>query len=83
MKNDELNNQPERDEIPNLEQFQVHRTDTHPGEPKDEVPTDPGESEYTEDEIPFADGEGTLLDEEIDDDIEVEDDKDSNLDAYK
>lgn len=85
MENNEYQNQPEGEEIPNIEQFQVHRTDTHPGEPKEETPTDPDNTGYTEAEIPFADGEGTRLDEEIDDDEtnpdnELENDDDLNID---
>lgn len=61
MKNEE--NEMEKDEIVNPEQFQVGRAaeeeKTIDSEDNDEV-------EYTEDEVEFADGKGTQLDEEID-----------------
>jgi hypothetical protein len=47
----------------------------NPGEQSDSKPnTENGDLEYTEDEVEFADGKGTLLDEEIvdDDDEEIE-----------
>ena len=56
----------EQDEIVNPEQFQVGRA---PEEEKAESE----DSEYTEDEIEFADGEGTQLEAEFD---EVEEDDD-------
>jgi len=63
----------EQDEIINLEQFQVGRA------PEEEKEIDQDDSTYTEDEIPFADGEGTQLEEElgeddIDEDLEDDDD---------
>ena len=68
MKNQE--DQPkEEGEVKNPEQFQVHRAGGNAGEghlPKEEN----DDSEYTEEEIPFADGEGTKLDEWIEDEDE-------------
>ena len=69
-------NEPEEEEIPNIEQFQVGRS--HPDEQDDdevnadEIDDDAG---YTEGEKEFADGEGTQLNEEIDN-LEDEDDED-------
>jgi hypothetical protein len=48
----------------------------NPSEQSDSKPnTENGDLEYTEDEVEFADGKGTLLDEEIveEDDEEIED----------
>ncbi|MCX2574938.1 hypothetical protein [Pedobacter sandarakinus] len=65
MKNQDEQPQEEQN-LPNADQFKMHRAggnvaDGHlPAEEKDD-------SEYTPDEIPFADGEGTKLDEWIDD----------------
>ena len=67
----------EQDEIINLEQFQVGRA------PEEEKEIDQDDSTYTEDEIPFADGEGTQLEEELgEDDIDGElDDTDDDLET--
>lgn len=52
------------------DQFQIHRASGNAGEGR--LPgKEQDDSEYTEEEIPFADGEGTKLDEWID-----EEDKD-------
>lgn len=51
--------------VEDSDQFQIHRAGGNAGEghlPKEEQ----DDSEYTEEEIPFADGEGTKLDEWID-----------------
>ena len=67
----------EQDEIVNLEQFQVGRA---PEEEKQH--DDQDDSEYTEDEVQFADGEGTQLEEEFaDDDDEFDDLEDDDLDT--
>lgn len=55
--------------IEDSDQFQINRSGGNVAEghlPKD----DRDDTEYTEDEIPFADGEGTKLDEWIDDEEE-------------
>ena len=65
----------EQDDIVNLEQFQVGRA---PEEEKQH--DDQDESEYTEDEVPFADGEGTQLDEELGEDNNDSDEDDVDLD---
>jgi len=59
-------NTPKEEEIINPEQFQVGRTPQEDKEQDDEG--------YTSEEIPFADGEGTELDEniELDEDDELE-----------
>lgn len=66
----------EQEEIINPGQFQAGRA---PGEDKLQKEDD---SEYTEDEIEFADGEGTQLDEEFDvpEKQDPEDDVESDLD---
>ncbi|RDC57909.1 hypothetical protein DU508_02855 [Pedobacter chinensis] len=63
----------ENDEIENIEQFQMQRSggNAAEGHPSNEDNDDEG---YTEDEIPFADGEGTQLDQLIDE--EEQDDED-------
>ena len=69
----------EQDEIVNLEQFQVGRA---PEEEKQHDEQD--DSEYTEDEVEFADGEGTQLEEEFaadGDDDEFDDLEDDDLDT--
>ncbi len=58
MENNE--NEIEKDEIVNPEQFQVGRS---PQEEKEEQSDDAG---YTEEEVQFADGEGTQLAEAFD-----------------
>lgn len=70
MENQE-NNQPE-EEIQNIEQFQINRSEGNTSEGH-ATPEPTEDDEYTEDEIPFADGEGTQLNEEIED---PEDDED-------
>ncbi|WP_316844026.1 hypothetical protein [Pedobacter psychrodurus] len=62
MENQE-NNQPE-EEIQNIEQFQINRSEGNASEGH-ATPEPTEDDEYTEDEIPFADGEGTQLNEEI------------------
>lgn len=66
-------NQLQEEEIPTLEQFQVGRN-------ADEHQEESGEAAgYTGQEVEFADGEGTQLDDEIDgpdDDDELSDDDD-------
>ena len=92
----------EKEEIPNIEQFQIDRSvgnaadgyaeneeedDIINDEFTDDVTPEPGEfddedadelseddQDYTEDEIPFADGKGTPLDEIIGDSEEENDD---------
>ncbi|RZM19257.1 MAG: hypothetical protein EOO88_38520 [Pedobacter sp.] len=58
MENQE--NEMEQEEIINPEQFQVGRT------PEEEKTQEQDDAEYTEDEVEFADGEGTQLEEEFD-----------------
>jgi len=70
MENQE-NNQPE-EEIQNIEQFQINRSEGNASE--GHATPEPADDEYTQDEIPFADGEGTQLNEEIED-TENEDDE--------
>ncbi|MFW0718410.1 hypothetical protein [Pedobacter sp. N23S346] len=48
------------------DQSQIHSAEGNAGEEQDD-------SEYTEEEIPFADGEGTKLDEWIDEEDEDND----------
>ncbi|MBO9675677.1 MAG: hypothetical protein J7577_19675 [Sphingobacteriaceae bacterium] len=62
MENQE-NNQPE-EEIQNIEQFQINRSQGNAAEGH-ATPEPDSENDYTEEEIPFADGEGTQLNEEI------------------
>jgi hypothetical protein len=73
MENQE-NNQPE-EEIQNIEQFQINRSEGNASEGH-ATPEPTEDDEYTEDEIPFADGEGTQLNEEIEgpEDDEVDED---------
>lgn len=66
----------EQDEIVNLEQFQVGRA---PEEEKQHDEED--DSDYTEDEVEFADGEGTQLEEEFADDDDFDDLEDDDLDT--
>lgn len=72
MKNQE--NEMEQEEIINPEQFQVGRAT------EDEKLQEQDDSQYTEDEIEFADGEGTQLEEEFDvpEKEELEDDFESD-----
>lgn len=72
-------NQPEEEEIPNIDQFQVGRSQT---DDLDEQEDDTG---YTEDEMEYADGVGTRLNEEIDgpegdDEIDPDEDDLGDLD---
>ncbi|MDQ0639019.1 hypothetical protein QF042_002584 [Pedobacter sp. W3I1] len=75
------NNQPE-EEIQNIEQFQVDRSvgnaaDGHA------TPEPSEDDEYTVDEVPFADGEGTQLNEEIEGpEDEEEDDDEAETNDY-
>jgi hypothetical protein len=57
MENQE--NELEKDEIVNPEQFQVDRS------ANDVKPEDSEDAGYTEDEVEFADGQGTRLQEEF------------------
>ncbi|TCD27042.1 hypothetical protein EZ456_10995 [Pedobacter psychrodurus] len=79
MENQE-NNQPE-EEIQNIEQFQINRSEGNA--PEGHVTPEPTEDdEYTEDEVPFADGEGTQLNEEIEEPEEDEEVDDSETEDY-
>ncbi|WP_406827030.1 hypothetical protein [Pedobacter sp. KACC 23697] len=71
MENQE-NNQPE-EEIQNIEQFQINRSEGNASEGRT-TPEPDGDNDYTEDEVPFADGEGTRLNEEIEDPEDEEED---------
>ena len=75
---DQTQNQPEEQEIPNVAQFQVQRSDvnaaegeqndesTDPESENDGQPSGTADSEYTPDEVEYADGEGTTLNQAID-----------------
>lgn len=79
MENQE-NNQPE-EEIQNIEQFQINRSEGNAAD--GHATPDPSEdNEYTEDEVPFADGEGTQLNEEIEDPEDKEEDDELEKDDY-
>lgn len=79
MENQE-NNQPE-EEIQNIEQFQINRSEGNAAD--GHATPDPSEdNEYTEDEVQFADGEGTQLNEEIEDPEDKEDDDETETDDY-
>ncbi|MGQ7856078.1 hypothetical protein ACUN24_17730 [Pedobacter sp. WC2501] len=79
MENQE-NNQPE-EEIQNIEQFQINRSEGNAAD--GHATPDPSEdNEYTEDEVQFADGEGTQLNEEIEDPEDEEDDDEAETDDY-
>ncbi|MBE5319947.1 hypothetical protein IM793_12315 [Pedobacter sp. MR2016-19] len=79
MENQE-NNQPE-EEIQNIEQFQINRSEGNAAD--GHATPDPSEdNEYTEDEVQFADGEGTQLNEEIEDPEDKEDDAETETDDY-
>ncbi|WP_316825071.1 hypothetical protein [Pedobacter miscanthi] len=56
------NNQPE-EEIQNIEQFQIDRSNGNAADGHNTPESD--DDEYTENEVQFADGEGTQLNEEI------------------
>ncbi|CAH0152621.1 hypothetical protein SRABI27_03373 [Pedobacter sp. Bi27] len=69
------NNQPE-EEIQNIEQFQINRSEGNAAD--GHLTPEPSEdNEYTDDEVQYADGEGTQLNEEIEgpEDEEDEDDE--------
>lgn len=75
MENQE-NNQPE-EEIQNIEQFQINRSQGNAAD--GHATPEPGEDdEYTEDEVPFADGEGTQLNEEIEGPEDEEDEEEES-----
>nr|WP_315422604.1 hypothetical protein [uncultured Pedobacter sp.] len=79
MENQE-NNQPE-EEIQNIEQFQINRSEGNAAD--GHATPDPSEdNEYTEDEVQFADGEGTRLNEEIEGPEDEEDDDEAETDDY-
>ncbi|GAA4202426.1 hypothetical protein GCM10022289_17180 [Pedobacter jeongneungensis] len=82
MENQE-NNQPE-EEIQNIEQFQINRSQGNAAE--GHASPEPGDDDenYTEDEVPFADGEGTRLNEEIEgpEDEEDDDEEGEETDDY-
>ncbi len=79
MENQE-NNQPE-EEIQNIEQFQINRSEGNAADGH-ASPEQAEDEEYTEDEVPFADGEGTQLNEEINDPEDEEDDDETETDDY-
>ena len=72
MKNHEI--EPQEEEIKNLEQFQVGRSQEKSSDNEEKEQDD---SEYTEDEIEFADGEGTQLAEAFEDDDEEDIDEET------
>jgi hypothetical protein len=67
------NNQPE-EEIQNIEQFQINRSQGNAADGHT-APEPSEDDEYTEDEVQFADGEGTQLNEEIEGPEDEEDDE--------
>ena len=73
-----MNNQNEQveEEIPNIEQFQVSRSSLEEKDLEHDTDATTEDEGYTEDEVEFADGEGTQLAEEIPD----EEDEDLDLD---
>ena len=75
-----MNNQNEQveEEIPNIEQFQVSRSSLEEKDMEDDAATE--DEGYTEDEVEFADGEGTQLAEEIPDEEEEDLDLDDSDD---
>lgn len=75
------NNQPE-EEIQNIEQFQINRSEGNAADGH-ATPEPSEDDEYTDDEVQYADGEGTQLNEEIEgpEDEEDEDDE-SETDDY-
>jgi len=79
MENNNLmpDNTSTEEEIPNIEQFQVERSGPQDNfQPESEgINPDPDDedevtedAEYSEDEVEYADGEGTLLNEEFSED---------------
>ncbi|RZL37869.1 MAG: hypothetical protein EOO96_04155 [Pedobacter sp.] len=82
--NEKENKTIQEEEIPNIDQFQVERSGAHDSfdsdlaensvnEPDPEDNDSEDDSEYSEDEVEFADGEGTLLNEEFENEEEDED----------
>jgi hypothetical protein len=74
-------NQPEREEVPNLEQFQVGRNPENDQQQEQQSQDDSGNSQengYTSGETEFADGEDSNLDQELgpDDDLDNDDQDD-------
>ena len=68
-------NEQTEEEIPNIEQFQVSRSSLEEKDLEEDNTNLAGDDAgYTEDEVEFADGEGTQLDEEIPDETEDDDD---------
>ena len=76
------NNQPE-EEIQNIEQFQINRSEGNAADGH-AIPESSEDNEYTEDEVQYADGEGTQLNEEIEgpEDEEEDDDAETETDDY-
>jgi len=67
------NNQPE-EEIQNIEQFQINRSEGNAADGH-ATPEPSEDDEYTDDEVQYADGEGTQLNEEIEGPEDEEDDE--------
>ncbi|MBB6238394.1 hypothetical protein HDC90_003027 [Pedobacter sp. AK013] len=80
MENQE-NNQP-KEEIQNIEQFQINRSQGNAAEGHAISPL--ANDEYTEGEVQFADGEGTKLNAQIDgpDDEEDDDNEEEEINGY-
>lgn len=74
------NNQPE-EEIQNIEQFQINRSEGNAADGH-ATPEPSEDAEYTDDEVPYADGEGTQLNEEIEGPEDEEDDDEAETDDY-
>ena len=76
------NNQPE-EEIQNIEQFQINRSEGNAADGH-ATPEPSEDNEYTDDEVQYADGEGTQLNEEIEgpEDEEDDDDAETETDDY-
>jgi hypothetical protein len=74
------NNQPE-EEIQNIEQFRVNRSEGNAADAH-ATPEPSEDDEYTDDEVPFADGEGTQLNEEIEDPEDEEDNDEAETNDY-
>lgn len=73
------NNQPE-EEIQNIEQFQINRSEGNAADGH-ATPEPSEDNEYTEDEVQYADGEGTQLNEEIEGPEDEEDDDDAEIET--
>ncbi|WP_293312880.1 hypothetical protein [Pedobacter sp. UBA5917] len=73
------NNQPE-EEIQNIEQFQIDRSNGNAAEGHASSVSE--NDEYIENEVQFADGEGTRLNEEIEGPGDEEDDNEEETDDY-